>query len=242
MKKAVTVLLTLAVAALATTAFAQPFYAKGDMYCAPGCWNFDAGNEVNDSGLNGDAVAGDGIYSGYVTTDQLGGRHDFKIANADWSMNWPGSNQWVHTTDNAVVFFSLDTNVHGDGWIPDANIVWTDHYVPNVGSETWDVAGDVNGWAGTPATLSAGIWSVTINHATAGTYGYKWRANAGWNDQIMGGDGGASAGGNLSYTTTLPNQDVLFELNPATGRVRATVLASTAIEESTWGAMKQLFR
>lgn len=244
MNKAVTILTTLAVAAFATTALAQPYYAKGDMYCAPGCWNWDAGNELNDAGLNGDAVAADGIYSGFVTTDQAAGRHEFKIADQDWTVSWPGSNAWCHlTADNAVVFFSLDTNVHGDGWIPDQNIVWSDSYVPVVGSETWGVIGDYNGWsASTNGTPSGSIWSVTINHPAAGTYQYKWRANDNWDDQVMGGDGGASAGGNLEYTTTVPNQDVLFELDAATGRVHQTVIEATSTEESTWGEMKQLFR
>ena len=30
---------------------AGPWYAKGDMYCGPGCWNYDGGNELFDDGL-----------------------------------------------------------------------------------------------------------------------------------------------------------------------------------------------
>ena len=65
---------------------AGPYYARGDFYAGPGAiWDYDAGNQLLDDGLHGDGAAGDGVYGADVISDQAGGFHEFKIANADWT-------------------------------------------------------------------------------------------------------------------------------------------------------------
>ncbi len=246
MKKMAMVLSVLALVAFAGTADAQPWHAKGDLYCAPGCWNDDAGNLMYDDGTNGDAVSGDGIYTRLVTTDVgAAGKYSWKAALQDWSASYPGSNQFVHINAPAEqVLFTFDTNANGDGWIPDQNIPWSSHYAP-VGSafEVIGAAPETGGWAdGVVAAEAGGIHSITITIGTAGSYDFLWRVDNDWDAQTMRTDGGASGGANLSYTTTVDNQDVLFEFNANTGRTRTTVLTSTATEETSWTDMKELFR
>ncbi len=243
MKKTVIILAALAIAA---TAYAQPWHAKGDVYCVPGCWNFDAGNLLNDLGVSGDAVSGDGIYSALVTTDVGAiGKYSWKAARDDWSDAYPGSNQFVHVGVLAEqILFTLDTNANGDGWLPDQNIAWSDHYAPaGTAFEVIGAAAEIGTWAdGVVATNVGGVHSVTVNIATLGSYDFLWRADNDWDLQTMRADGGASGGGNLNFTTVNPNTNVLFEFNANTGRTRSTVLTNTATENSSWGSMKQLFR
>ncbi|NNE09893.1 MAG: hypothetical protein HKN20_15140 [Gemmatimonadetes bacterium] len=245
MKKMAMVLSVLALVAFAGNADAQ-WYAKGDMYCAPGCFNFDAGNEMFDDGTNGDVTSGDGIFSRLVTTDVgAAGKYSWKAAVADWSISYPGSNQFVHINAAAEqVLFTLDTNVYADGFIPTTNIAWSDHYAP-VGAayEVIGAAPETGGWAdGIVAAEAGGVHSVTITIGTAGNYDFLWRVDNDWDAQTIRQDGGASGGANLNYTTTVDNQDVLFEFDANTGRTRTTVLTPTATDETSWTGMKELFR
>lgn len=245
MKKMAMVLSVLALVAFAGTADAQ-WYAKGDMYCAPGCFNFDAGNEMFDDGTNGDVTSGDGIFSRLVTTDVIAaGKYAWKAAVADWSISYPGSNQFVHINAAAEqVLFTLDTNVYADGFTPATNIAWSSHYAP-LGSafEVIGAAPETGGWAdGVVAAEAGGVHSITITIGTAGNYDFLWRVDNDWDAQTMRVDGGASGGANLNYTTTVDNQDVLFEFDANTGRTRTTPLTPTATDETSWTEMKELFR
>lgn len=248
MKRVATLLFTALLAiGLAGAAFAGPWYAKGDMYCGPGCWNFDGGNELFDDGLHGDGAAGDGIFAGTVVTSELGGRHEFKIALADWSeSHFPHCNLWVHTSGPGdAVLFTFDSNTYADGWLPASNIVWTDHYAPP--GTTFEVIGgapETGSWgSGVPATLAGGIWSKLVTIGAPGSYEAKFRATGTWDIMNLGNEGaGAPCGGNLAYTTTVANQDVLFEFNTATGRTRVTVQNPTDATKRSWGQLKTLYR
>ncbi len=226
-------------ALFASMVFAQPFYAKGDMYCVPGCWGEDSGNELSE--------VLSGLFLVNISTDAGAGRHDFKIANADWSMSWPGTNQWCHTSGPGdLVSFRFNRNSQADGWMPDADFVWNSHYVPNPGSETWEViGGDAETGSWTSGVMAAGggsLHSVDIAFATPGLHEYKWRANSSWDDQVVGLDGGASAGGNIVVETLGAGDMVTFELDAETGRYHHTVTPSTSTENTSWGNMKTLFR
>lgn len=248
MKRFVTAVLTMVFAcALAATAIAGPWYAKGDMYCGPGCWNFDAGNELFDDGAHGDGAAGDGVFGAAVMTDQLGGRHEFKIAYDDWSQaHFEFCNLWVHTSGPGdIVQFTLDTNTHLDGWWPQTNIVWTDHYAP--AGTTFEVIGgapETGAWgSGTAATLVGDVWRLQIPIATPGPYEAKFRATGSWDIMNLGSEGaGAPCGANLLYTTTNPNEEVLFEFNTRTGRTRALALGVTPAAPRSWGQLKTIYR
>lgn len=248
MKRIVTAILTVAFAAgLAGAAAAGPWFAKGDMYCAPGCWNYDSGNELFDDGLHGDGAAGDGKFGGSVATDQPGGRREFKIALADWSQShFPWCNLWVHTAGPGdVVHFTLDTNTYADGWWPQSNIVWTDHYAPP--GTTFEVIGgapETGSWgSGVPAALIGTVWTRLVTIGTPGSYEAKFRATGTWDILNLGTEGaGAPCGANLQYTTSLPNQDVLFEFNTTNGRTRVTVVDPTHAARRTWGQVKSIYR
>ena len=45
----------------------------------------------------------------------------------------------------------------------------------------------------------------------------------------------------MQFTTTVPNSEVRFEFNPATGRTRVTVGNPVPTEEATWGQVKALY-
>jgi hypothetical protein len=143
------------------------------------------------------------------------------------------------------VHFTFDTNTYADGWWPQANIVWSDHYAPpGTAFEVIGGAPETGSWgSGVPATLAGGVWSKLINIATPGAYEAKFRAVGSWDIMNLGTEGaGAPCGANLQYTTTDPNQDVLFEFNTATGRTRVTVQQPTETVRRSWGQMKTLYR
>jgi len=248
MKRA-TILAAAALFALATLAPAQaaPWFAKGSYYAGvAGQWNSDPGNEMFDDGTNGDAVAADGVHSRLVTSDQPAGKYEYKVALDDWSVSHPlSSNQFVYVNAmNEQILFTLDTNVHADGWIPAENIAWNPNAMPlGAVPEVIGGAPELGDWnVGQIATLSGGVWRITINFATAGSYEYKWRANGNWDDFIFGNDGAASAGGNLVVDVLNDGESYVFELDTATGRARAVEEGTVSVETDTWGGVKGLFR
>jgi hypothetical protein len=251
MKKVTPVLLALLLASsFVATAFAAgpgPWYAKGSYYAGTaGTWNFDAGNTLNDDGLAGDAVAGDGIFTAIVVADQGFARHEFKIANADWSESYFGPcNLWVHCGVGDAVRFTFDTNTHVDGWMPEMNIVWSDHAYPaGTAFEVIGSAPETGSWnSGVPATLVGTVWTRVVTIATAGSYAAKFRAVGTWDLCNIGSEGaGAPCGADLPYMTLLDNTDVLFQFDSATGRARATVLGVTPAAPTTFGRLKTLYR
>ncbi len=245
MKKIATMLCAMLLASsVALAAGPGPFYAKGSMYCVPGCWNADGGNLLS---------LASGVWSGSVVCDNnsvpnpsFPGRHEFKIANLDWSESYsPWCNLWVHTYMGEVVYYTLDTNVYADGWLPAQDIVWTDHYAPP--GTTFSVIGsapETGSWGtDTPANLIGTIWTRVLTIATPGAYEAKFRATGTWDIMNIGSEGaGAPCGANLGYTTTVDNTDVKFEFNSATGRARVSVLGPTPTLNTTWGKVKTLYR
>jgi hypothetical protein len=239
-----TILMTVAlVATLALPATAQPWYARGSFYGSG--WPAEATNQMYDDGTGGDAVAGDGIFSRLITEENGLGRHEWKVANDDWTRNFPPYNQFVHIeTPGEQVLFTYDSNSYGDGWIPDSNIVWNDHFAPQ--GSTFEVIGsapELGDWTtGVVATEAGGIYTVDVLIATPGSYLYKWRANGNWDDFVLGRNG--AAGGfddDIGFKTMSPNALVKFEFDRTVGRVRISGNA-VPVEGSTWGKVKALYR
>lgn len=238
---------TIALSAFAGIALAGPWFVPGDYYdCGAGTWCFDANNEMFDDGLHGDGAAADGVFGVFVPSNQAAGRHEFKFAYGDWSTSYhPNCNLWVYIENaNDVIHFTFDTNLYADGWVPTTNVYWSDKMFP-AGSQ-FEVIGsapETGSWgSGVAGVETGGVFEVTINIATAGVYEYKWRGVGSWDVQNFGGEGAVPCGFNGSYETTFENQDVLFQLDTNTGRIRALPLEPTSTTESNWGSVKELFR
>jgi hypothetical protein len=236
MKKFVTTFLVLALTT-ASVAFASgpgPFYARGSFYDAG--WSADAGNLLTLSG---------GVWSGDVISPMAAGYYEGKIAVADWSESYPGSNQPVFVTGPGdIVHWTFDTNAHGDGWLPDTDIAFNDHAVaPGMTFEVIGAAPETGAWnTGVAATLNGDIWGVEIVIGTAGSYEVKFRKTGDWGINV-GADGYGTNSANATYTTTMDNEPVLFEFNQATGRMRITVGGyATPTHDTTWGRVKSLYR
>jgi hypothetical protein len=231
---------------------AGPYYARGDYFAGTGgTWGTEAGNQLFDDGLHGDGAAGDGVYGANVVSDQPAGIYGFKIANSDWSEAWPSnptyalSNAVVWTSGPGdVVHFSLDTNLVGDGWQPAQNAVATDHFAPHgTAFEVIGSAPETGNWnSGVAAGKVGSLMRVEVQIATPGSYQYKFRATGTWDVCNFGVHYNMFNGDNFTYTTTLANAYVRFEMDLATGRGRAVESPTTDAKSSTWGRIKRLYR
>jgi len=227
---------------LAAPSSAQ-WYARGGYYSD---WAADTGNVLNDDGIDGDATAGDGIFSRDVTSTVTVGGQEFKIAEEDWDPNYPLSNVPITLTEDfQVIHFTFDTNTYDDDWFPSTNIVWSDALTPGT---TWGLAGDApefGVWdpaAGPQATINEdGMWEVIVYFAAAGDYEYKWTANMLWDVQQFGIDGYGTGPGTV-FVNVLEPGEYKFLLDPAVGRGWHGFLEPTPASESTWGGIKALYR
>jgi hypothetical protein len=240
-------------AAIATPALAAgPYYARGSFYAGTGAaWGYDAGNEMFDDGLHGDGAAGDGVYGVYVTADQAPGVHEWKIANADWTENYP--NNPAYPTQNAVLFmltagemihFRLDANTLGDGWQPATNAVACSHSLaPDATFELIGSPPELGGWQnGIPATMGETLWITSAVIADPGSHAYKYRVIGTWDVCNIGIHYNMFIGDNFTFETTNPMTTIRFEFNPIDGRARAVPEGIIATEDVSWGQVKGLFR
>lgn len=194
---------------LAAGAAYGDYYVRGDF----NGWSLD--NQMNDDG--------DGTFSVTVGGLTPGDRTEFKVSLDDWAGAWPGSNSKTIVNSAGKITFHFIPGVAGDGWNPAGDRVGYD----DPGQFGWEAIGDFDSWSGTGMTdMGGGLYSTTVNIATAGTYGFKFREAGSW-DISIGDDFGNSAANN-SITTTLDNQDVLFELDLPNGRWNATVIPEPA--------------
>jgi hypothetical protein len=118
---------------------------SGGPWCVAGGFNgwSEDGFPLNDDGLDGDLIGGDGLFSLDLVIETPG-RYEFKINACDWATSYPNSNAWVITSEpDQVVKFTFDTNDYsGDaGWpfYPTTNIVnaWDDFPSPFVAVGGW---------------------------------------------------------------------------------------------------------
>ncbi len=221
-KRLMAVMVVCFVTGFARLSHAGPFYAVGDYYCAPGCWGHNVGNELFDDGAHGDGAAGDNVSGGTVISDQAVGRHLFQIENPSIPAYFPSCSTWVWTTGPGDAVHFLVTY----RCIPSSCgfLVWSDHYAPP--GTTFEVIGsapELGNWmTGVPASLVSGVWTKTITIGAAGGYQFKFRASGTWNVCNMGIDGNNPCGGDVIFYTDLPNTDVRFDFNTASGVVTAT--------------------
>ncbi len=201
--------------------FAQPWYVRGTFNGWAG-----TAHQLVDDGINGDLVAGDGIFSRLISINTPG-RHEFKVTVDDWSVNHPASNSWLYTTSpNQSLLFTFDSNSYSDGWLPSTNIVNVTDQLPPTANIV--AVGDHNGWnnAGPEVMYDDGtngdplandnIYAYYLVVAAPGTYNWKPTRTGTWD--AWGSDNRQVNSANITYSTTSPNQNVFFYVDLNTGR------------------------
>jgi pullulanase-type alpha-1,6-glucosidase len=187
-------------------------------------WN-NASHPLNDAGQDGDIFPNDGIYSLNFTIADTG-RHEFKIVECgNWDIAYPSQNSWFFTNEvDQTVIFTFDSNDRsGDAGAmltPSQNIVnvWGDD-LPT----SFTAVGSFQGWnnANLDTQMSHegnGIYRLAYEIASSGTYEAKIVATGSWDEQFVL-DGRASDGPGIFFTTTEPDQTVIFLLDSRRGRV-----------------------
>ncbi|MBN2044328.1 MAG: hypothetical protein JW757_04840 [Anaerolineales bacterium] len=209
---------------------APEFYARGDFN------GWGTGDPLYDDGTHGDAAAGDGILTAQVSVE-FAGRYEFKIANEDWSVGFPGSgNSWLDTySDGEVVTITLESNTHGDGWLPDAN---------NIGVSrepgAWTAVGDWQGWDNAnPSTamssLGDGMYQLDTIIPNPGSYQFKAVKTGTWD--AVGADGRSVNAATAIFETTVADQGVTITLDALAGRVMvevAEIPPIPALDDNIW--------
>jgi hypothetical protein len=192
------------------------WYVRGDFN------GWGTADPMYDDGTNGDATAGDGIYTALVSI-AIAGSHEFKVASEDWSDSYPGSgNSWLDTTtaDEAATI-TFDINTYSDGWLPETNII-------GVSTEpgAWTAVGDWQGWNNDDVTtamilLSGGIYEFTTPIASPGSHQYKAVKTATWD--AIGADGRSVNANTAAFETIEAGQNVTFRVDALVGRVSVEV-------------------
>ena len=206
----------------------QAVQAAASNWCLAGDLNGwdNASTPLYDDGTHGDLVSGDDIFSLDYTVASAG-RAEWKIVKCgDWSTAYPSANAWLNTgTASQVVKFTFDVNDHssdaGTTQLPTQNIVNAWDTLPT----TFTAVGDFNSWNNAdPATaltaLGNGIYRLAYIIPTAGSYIGKVTTTGSWD--AFGADGRSKDAANISFTTTAPNETVIFLLDANTGRVTIT--------------------
>jgi pullulanase-type alpha-1,6-glucosidase len=211
-----------------TTGSGGPWCVAGDF----NGWSADS-DPLNDDGLSGDLIGGDGLYS-LDYTIATPGRYEFKINACDWATSYPNSNAWVITSEpDQVVKFTFDTNDYsGDaGWpfYPTTNIVnaWDDFPSPFVAVGGWQ-SWNPNNPATTLTDLGYGQHALAYTIATPGTEEVKV-TNDEWANQI-GADGRGTNADTIPFTTDTADEVLNVYLDGVNGRLAAFVIPAQVEE------------
>ena len=207
-------------------------------WCFAGALNDwdNASDPMVDDGTKGDFIAGDGVYS-LAMSVPTAGTYDWKAVECgNWGNAHPSQNSWVTTSSpKQAVTFTLDTNDYslnaGMALLPATNIV-------NVSGDSlpasFTAVGSFQGWNNTdPATLmddmGNGFHRLVYTVPTAGSYIGKAVVTGTWDG--FGGDGRSTDAANINFTTTEPDQQVVFLLDSFSGRMLIEPAASST---GTW--------
>ncbi len=206
MKRAMHLLLATGLGCATALAGPMTFYARGDF----NGWGLD----------NPMTYVGGVEYTVTIGGFSPGDMFEYKVATDDWSINAPGSNGRIMANASGeftLHFYNQDT--WSDGWEP-SNKLRVGYDDP--GMFAWVVMGSFNGWSAPVVTLTDmgnGLWVGDLVVATPGTYEWKFRKEDNWDISI--GDDFGNAAANNTYTTTVPNEVIHFELDLPNGRWRA---------------------
>ncbi len=210
-------------------------------WCVAGSMNGwdNTSNPMYDDGTNGDLLARDGIYSLEMSIATAPATYEWKAVECgNWGLAYPSANSWFTTSvADQTVTFSLDTNDYsanaGMALLPAGNIVnVTGDDLPT----SFTAVGDFQGWNNAnPATLMTdmgnGFYRLVYSVAMPGSYIGKVVVTGSWNG--FGADGRSTDPANITFTTTEPNQDVVFLLDTYTGRL---LVEPVSIGSGTWYA------
>jgi len=156
-------------------------------------------------------------------TGSPGSVDEFKVlqTGGSWNVTFSPNNVWTLFDSTGGNTFYYYPGPFSDGWYPlEDRVGYADP-----GNVSFELAGDFNGWnGGTPMVLKVnGVYTNTLVITTPGTYGFKFRTPGTWGEAQVGTDFGENTG-NASFTTTAPNQPVLFQLDLPNGRYQALVV------------------
>lgn len=185
----------------ATSAWAQPFYARGDF----NGWGLDDQlTEINST-----------HYRGTIVGQNPGDMPEYKIATEDWGFSVPGSNGRVVVDAAGEITFNFFPDMFNDGWFPTENRVGYE----DPGMHGWDIMGSFNDWS-EPVTVLAdmgnGLYVGDTVVAEPGAYEFKFRKEGDWSIAI--GDDFGNAAANIPFETTGANEVVTFSLDLPNGR------------------------
>lgn len=186
-------------------------------------WNNTA-NPMFDDGTNGDLIAEDGIYSLALSVPTAGFSGWKVVECGNWDNAFPGADSWLITNNlDQLVTFTFDTNDYslnaGMVLMPASNIV---NAIGDDLPTSFTAVGDFQGWNNTDLTtlmtnMGNGFYRLVYTIPSAGSYIGKAVLTNTWNG--FGADGRSSDAANISFTTTEPNQDVVFLLDSFSGRL-----------------------
>ncbi len=218
--------------------------------------NGDAATYMNDHGLNGDAAPGDGIYTLHIasTTGSFGwsgAGYQVVRRTGFWPPavpQYPGQNIPINFNTGDEIYFYFVRAPQGDGFLPDSNFVYDSKMADIVGAPFFVVGdcqtefGATGDWSATDTTMvmhdngtngdsiaGDGIYTYQGIISTGGTYNFKvlLQYNS-WQPQYAA-EGFVWDWG-TPFTFTANDGDLVrFELNPAQGRVRVTILTPPAL-------------
>lgn len=251
--------LTLLVGAAHAAIAPGPYYARGTFFCASGlpgtsppdtCWCYSPAQQLFDDGAHGDGAAGDGVYGANIAITSFRGIFEFKIGNADWTFSQPSApccafyNGYLWPNfPGEIIHFTLDTATPAGGWVPEVGVANDHSYPSGFQLEVIGSAPEIGNWNwGLPADHAGPLWSRTAVIATPGTYEYKFRCLGTWNYANFGLNYNNIAGVNASFTTTVPNEPILFQFDESRGRLRAVHYDVTPARRNSWGSLKAAYR
>ncbi len=195
-------LMALAVAvSLPAAAVADPWFVRGDF----NGWSLD--DQMTE--------VAPGHYQATVTGLTDGATYEFKVADEDWTADWPGSNARIRADASGELTVNLWLDPPADGWLPAGTRVGYE----DLGFD-WEVMGTPNDWAEGLVTLTDlgdGLHQGQIVVADPGEHFFKLRHVDDW-DVSVGLDFGMFAD-NIPFTTSTANETVIFTLDLPGGRV-----------------------
>ncbi|HZI31227.1 MAG TPA: hypothetical protein VFF11_02730, partial [Candidatus Binatia bacterium] len=192
-----------ALAALAFSSQAQPYYIAGDFNGWMNDGVFDSTNSLYQ------LTGGPTVYTYVITNGTPGSSEQAKIikTGGDWGTTYPPNNLWMNydAGGSNTVYFHPGT--FDDGWSPAQNRVG----YADPGTMSWEITGDFTSpnWGGGSGTESDpnaqltsagnGVYTNTYVIATPGAHQFKFRTPGTWGAANFGSDFG-NGGGNATVT------------------------------------------